>query len=199
MVGVDAGSFGPQFDALMPWVERSSLLVQAEEGSASYQMVINGTDNMIGNASDFDLRVWLPRKRISSGACIVDRHCRGPDPANPVGGECVGRTCMCPLPWVGPGCKKLLACSFWESTSGWGDNTCALDINLTNADRFVCACLGVGSLDLVVVQRAVQVKKKAPFLAIRAVNWSDILHYFSWETFLAYPHVFGLVLGIGTE
>ena len=188
---LQVGSLDSNFDMLMPWVDRNTVLQQVHDTSdfGDYGALFNGT-----NASDYDLRVWLPRRPISSGACIIDKHCAGPDPSNPIGGQCVGKTCMCPIPWAGPGCKKQLGCSFWEESSGWGETTCVLDANLSESysDKYVCSCQGVGSLDLVVVQNAVKVKKKAVFFAIRGINFSEMMHYFSWDTFLRYPHVYAV-------
>lgn len=119
----------------------------------------------------------------------MDRHCRGPDPSNPVDGKCIGRTCFCPFPWSGPGCSRRLTCEYWEHVRGWGDTLCELDLALTSlaSDSFVCSCRGVGTLDLIVVQKQIRVSKPKPLFSIRAINWGDILHYFTWETFLRYP------------
>ena len=79
---------------------------------------------------------------------------------------------------------------------GWGSTRCALDLSLVTGNHFVCVCSAIGSVDLVVVEKHVSFPKKAVLFSFRSINWSDIMHYFSWGTFKKYPQVFLTVFAL---
>ena len=61
---------------------------------------------------------------------------------------------MCPLPWVGRRCRKMLQCCWWAEQFGWNngtDGTCSLDLAESNDEVALCVCAIAGTVDVILV------------------------------------------------
>ena len=158
--------------------------------SSSNCTSLDASGNCTSGASS-NMNVWLPRKTLPSSPCILNKHCKGADPAV-VAGRCINYRCYCNFPYSGLGCSKRLECKLWEREAGWEatdgvQSRCTLDEQRSTDSLFVCKCDTAGSIDLIVIEQRVVVPKGQVFFSFRSFSWADAAHYFSWDTFKRYP------------
>ena len=125
---------------------------------------------------------WIKRRQEPwLFSCLDTSDCSGPQNIDPpVAGQCIDGRCVCPLPWAGQKCDRLLEC-WWRgsepaiegvtinplvskgrrlqttSSSTWNgprhNASCSINYTLSDARTYGCSCGISGSHELVVVAR----------------------------------------------
>ncbi|KAL3917181.1 MAG: hypothetical protein SGPRY_006506 [Prymnesium sp.] len=144
----------PRQGVPQPAAASSVTLIEVEYAGVQQLALPLPTEQQLISLPRGDRRPWLFK-------CARDEDCFGPAHSNPpVSGRCDGGRCVCPTPWVGDKCERLLECAWYAEGLGWGDRSC-----LYEAD-FKCRCNLSGSFDVLVIEAAQTPLKPPEMLGI---------------------------------